>query len=384
MDSVIILVSIRSPHRSKGRPGGAQVQLSQWKVSIRSPHRSKGRLAIPAMMRKGRLLGRLVLAQFEFQSAPLTEARGDTRPVAGTIDPRASGFNPLPSPKPDYELVSIRSPHRSKGRHTDGAMDSVIILVSIRSPHRSKGRPAHQKRFAASKSAYSVSIRSPHRSKGRLRKNSVMPRLVSVSIRSPHRSKGRLIVKLLTLVGYVSIRSPHRSKGRRKRRRDAAGVAMFQSAPLTEARGDAIRSPARPVVTAQTGVSIRSPHRSKGRRKRHRCCRRCHVSIRSPHRSKGSPGCSARGSCFNPLPSPKQGETLVAITSGITKTYTGKCAIRSDSCQECPTRLPRNAITCCYAGSFQLRESKCKTPSLHFRARYKTSGSFKSTGSPTP
>ena len=84
------------------------------------------------------------------------------------------------------------------------------------------------------------------------------------------------------------------------------------------------------------------------------------------------------------LPSPKQGETLVAITSGITKTYTGTCAIRSNSCQECPTRLPRNAITCCYAGSFQLRESKGKTPSLHFRARYKTSGSFKSTGSPTP
>ena len=37
-----------------------------------------------------------------FQSAPLTEARGDQLAGRGVLDPYA---------------VSIRSPHRSKGRH---------------------------------------------------------------------------------------------------------------------------------------------------------------------------------------------------------------------------------------------------------------------------
>ena len=206
------------------------------------------------------------------------------------------------------------------------------------------------------------------------RDGAMMWRIV-VSIRSPHRSKGRRLFchSWRGDTRYpVSIRSPHRSKGRHKAEDQPAFLAVFQSAPLTEARGDFFAL-----------VSIRSPHRSKGRRPIREI-----VSIRSPHRSKGRRRFTAHAGkgrqCRNPLPSPKQGETLVAITSGITKTYTGTCAIRSNSCQECPTRLPRNAITCCYAGSFQLRESKGKTPSLHFRARYKTSGSFKSTGSPTP
>ena len=188
-----------------------------------------------------------------------------------------------------------------------------------------------------------------------------------VSIRSPHRSKGRQARRPLV----VSIRSPHRSKGRpcgrgrfnplpspKQGETTGTALSLFQSAPLTEARGAQVRASLsfNPLPSPKQGETD---------------CR----DLVAFERGHGR---------FNPLPSPKQGETLVAITSGITKTYTGKCAIRSNSCQECPTRLPRNAITCCYAGSFQLRESKCKTPSLHFRARYKTSGSFKSTGSPTP
>ena len=85
---------------------------------------------------------------------------------------------------------------------------------------------------------------------------------------------------------YVSIRSPHRSKGRLVVFVVAILIALFQSAPLTEARGD----------LAVFGwfffayVSIRSPHRSKGRP-----CRFWLVLFRL---------------CFNPLPSPKQGETF--------------------------------------------------------------------------
>ncbi len=59
-----------------------------------------------------------------FQSAPLTEARGDEHDLPNTITP---GFNPLPLPKHlngtlygQLVTVSIRSPYRSKGRHSTG------------------------------------------------------------------------------------------------------------------------------------------------------------------------------------------------------------------------------------------------------------------------
>ena len=84
-------------------------------VSIRSPHRSKGR--------QGGTNDEQNL--ITFQSAPLTEARGD--PFSQTTTAPMACFNPLPSPKQgetealgdiDVTLnVSIRSPHRSKGRH---------------------------------------------------------------------------------------------------------------------------------------------------------------------------------------------------------------------------------------------------------------------------
>ena len=61
---------------------------------------------------------------YGFQSAPLTEARGDSS--AASRSPGRGSFNPLPSPKQGEtsrydpvlsdDQVSIRSPHRSKGR----------------------------------------------------------------------------------------------------------------------------------------------------------------------------------------------------------------------------------------------------------------------------
>ena len=62
-------VSIRSPHKSKGRRLPSIASSGGGCVSIRSPHKSKGRLAA------GGGCGRAV----EFQSAPLTKARGDRR-----------------------------------------------------------------------------------------------------------------------------------------------------------------------------------------------------------------------------------------------------------------------------------------------------------------
>ena len=142
-------------------------------------------------------------ATLQFQSAPLTEARGDPRTMAGEIAP---------------DQVSIRSPHRSKGRRRIPPRSTSPTRVSIRSPHRSKGR-----------------------------RHRAVP-----SLQGPR----------------VSIRSPHRSKGRRPYHRGAGRRREFQSAPLTEARGDTCWHP------------------------------------RSSSEYVG----------FNPLPSPKQGETSVSMS----------------------------------------------------------------------
>ena len=85
----------------------------------------------------------------------------------------------------------------------------------------------------------------------------------------------------------------------------------FQSAPLTEARGDTATFSK---VAKMVSVSIRSPHRSKGRRKMasHRSFnfdrfnplpspKQGETKLRAPHIKAQT--------CFNPLPSPKQGET---------------------------------------------------------------------------
>ena len=194
----------------------------------------------------------------------------------------------------------------------ENCVTSVRTNVSIRSPHRSKGRPVLGEQYVG---VSVVSIRSPHRSKGRLLGSILSTLLGLVSIRSPHRSKGRPDdCEAGDMASKVSIRSPHRSKGRHVRLPDWRLYVTFQSAPLTEARGDlydiayvidcgdvSIRSPhrskGRPSAQAHSfsgeAVSIRSPHRSKGRRGNYNASRTYSiVSIRSPHRSKGRPSVS--------------------------------------------------------------------------------------------
>ncbi len=268
----------------------------------------------------------------QFQSAPLTEARGDLRP-------RADEANPYP--------VSIRSPHRSKGRLARRRRTQGFGLVSIRSPHRSKGRPARCSLPARLPTFQSAPL-TEARGDAPIATQALMAQ--NVSIRSPHRSKGRQsnVVDLLKVI-LVSIRSPHRSKGRRLPQFAPEAETTFQSAPLTEARGDAgaatrsapgvrfnpLPSPKQGETTlsAHTGfpsnVSIRSPHRSKGR-------------LQKPgqgftdKRFQSAPLTEARGDraqredrsqcrSFNPLPSPKQGETY----SGGPPDIVGVVSIRS-------------------------------------------------------
>ena len=109
-----LLVSIRSPHRSKGRrmPLSKMVAFCLFQSAPLTEARGDWMIFAP------------LAATLTFQSAPLTEARGDLLSAAERR--AASCFNPLPSPKQGETLdadwlgwpkdVSIRSPHRSKGR----------------------------------------------------------------------------------------------------------------------------------------------------------------------------------------------------------------------------------------------------------------------------
>ena len=108
--------------------------------------------------------------------------------------------------------------------------------VSIRSPHGCKGRLNDHFCFRVS---VEVSIRSPHGCKGRLIKCPPSKISVSVSIRSPHGCKGRFLVSQLDrAILDVSIRSPHGCKGRWPYRPPQLRGRRFQSAPLTDVRGD--------------------------------------------------------------------------------------------------------------------------------------------------
>ena len=204
--------------------------------------------------------------------------------------------------------VSIRSPYRSKGRSQAVHAAETGKYVSIRSPYRSKGRSPNSQWGAG---VQGVSIRSPYRSKGRLADVLCLAHRVIVSIRSPYRSKGRCLVPgplLSKLRGFNPLPLPKQGEMLNDSSNDAI-LMTFQSAPLTEARGDATH---REHHTAFP-VSIRSPYRSKGRFNPFDPFSILpDVSIRSPYRSKGRLVDWRRGLClpgrFNPLPLPKQGE----------------------------------------------------------------------------
>ena len=130
-------------------------------VSIRSPHRSKGR----RRSSRGSCPNTWSRSSFNPLPSPKQGETGDSSDgYINRTDPRR--FNPLPSPKqgetgllaradrllPWPQQVSIRSPHRSKGRHGRGVQLLLNVdeplRVSIRSPHRSKGRPRGVQAFS--------------------------------------------------------------------------------------------------------------------------------------------------------------------------------------------------------------------------------------------
>ncbi len=97
-----------------------------------------------------------VTAEWLFQSAPLTDVRGDMAPSpnppssvwfqsAPLTDVR--GDPPLSVKSSHFLLVSIRSPHGCKGRYFNFNDLRMFGQVSIRSPHGCKGRYPNQTSF---------------------------------------------------------------------------------------------------------------------------------------------------------------------------------------------------------------------------------------------
>ena len=298
-------VSIRSPHKSKGRPDNEGAPGLRPQVSIRSPHKSKGRHVTRPPYRQ----------VVTFQSAPLTKARGDL----GYYDrfACACGFNPLPSQKQGETeptkrlslriLVSIRSPHKSKGRLPYRGMLLQSVVVSIRSPHKSKGRPRSQDLVEPGCGFQSAPLTKARGDPTIWTYNAVLfvfqsapltkargdrhtPSSVSKSMcfnPLPSQKQGETNDDGSNDDGsIVSIRSPHKSKGRRWTVRVFMTCWVFQSAPLTKARGDLVE---RAQAAAATGFNP-LPSQKQGE------------TAKKGWLLHDMP-------CFNPLPSQKQGET---------------------------------------------------------------------------
>ncbi len=169
---------------------------------------------------------------YEFQSAPLTEARGDH-------GHRTTSCRGRP--------VSIRSPDRSQGRRSTPASARPEARFQSAPLTEARGDAEENEREAKRQA---VSIRSPDRSQGRLRRLQVTGGTGPVSIRSPDRSQGRPKSSPGRQTGLLFQSAPlTEARGDGTGSGDPAGGRLFQSAPLTEARGD------RPVRGGETGPS---------------------------------------------------------------------------------------------------------------------------------
>ena len=320
-----ISVSIRSPHRSKGRLIKSLAQPGEDMVSIRSPHRSKGRpegdiahifaklfQSAPLTEARGDYRGWLEdNNNVEFQSAPLTEARGDLITEAAVASP---------------QKVSIRSPHRSKGR---------------REPCIGRG----------SRGTGFNPLPSPKQ--GETRVAVISPGAMSCFNPLPSPKQGETAcAKLLSPRSPVSIRSPHRSKGRRSLCHYAKPPARFQSAPLTEARGD---------VPAPTS-SFFCPLFQSAPLTEARGDPQPQPQPQPSPQFQSAPLTEARGDCkpyteclphqgFNPLPSPKQGETQVhgrggpAVAVSIRSPHRSKGRPTAWSSRSCTSRFQSAPLT---------------------------------------
>ena len=236
-----------------------------------------------------------------FQSAPLTEARGDSPPSISAPLTEARGdtchanvacgrFNPLPSPKQGETGAGLAPLTEARGDLGKG------IYVSIRSPHRSKGR--RQQGLALFQSAPLTEARGD------------VPMFTEACETSAFQSaplteaRGDLLILALEAgrpCGKRCFQSAPLTEARGDPTAQGLRRSLFQSAPLTEARGDSPMLPA----------SIRSPHRSPSRHQQFQSAPL--TEARGDRPSWPELLMAGRSICFNPLPSPKQGETCMRI-----------------------------------------------------------------------
>ena len=185
----------------------------------------------------------------------------------------------------ESQPVSIRSPYRSKGRPIPRSRVSMRTHVSIRSPYRSKGRRPRFPRQAPQPQSFNpLPLPKQGETSGPTARRSPCPCFnplplpkqgethcqwdtwqdFKVSIRSPYRSKGRRgsIEHPASDLGFNPLPLPKQGETPATLS-TASAITLFQSARLTEARGDISR-----------------------------------ISLALPFKS------------FNPLPLPKQGETF--------------------------------------------------------------------------
>ena len=111
-----LVVSIRSPHKSKGRP--SQSSTPAFGLAFQSAPLTKARGDIESELK--------LTTGHKFQSAPLTKARGD--PDGGHERGCCILFQSAPLTKARGDLMVM-------------GLIVVAFSVSIRSPHKSKGRP---------------------------------------------------------------------------------------------------------------------------------------------------------------------------------------------------------------------------------------------------
>ena len=120
----------------------------------------------------------------------------------------------------------------------------------------------------------------------------------------------------------VSIHSPRRSEGRRPITSSPTRRRKFQSTPLAEARGDNLLEDL--LESDRSFNPLPSPKRGETRTV-HSVSNSSPVSIHSPRRSEGRPRqdepTHPPHSRFNPLPSPKRGETFVCIGPSSTNVF---------------------------------------------------------------
>ena len=199
------------PSQKQGETWTRAYSYCFWTVSIRSPHKSKGRLASDigshsfvlfqsAPLTKARgdtLAAGSALSVEKFQSAPLTKARGDVCRAAHWA--AYGGFNPLPSQKQgethetargrDTNTVSIRSPHKSKGRPPPPYPKIAASGFQSAPLTKARGDPAQSGQTWPNLCFNPL----PSQKQGETRRLTAQGSQVNVSIRSPHKSKGRLL-----------------------------------------------------------------------------------------------------------------------------------------------------------------------------------------------